>query len=138
VIRLLVTVVAHVIAAAIGLIVAAAILDDMTLDASGFVIALLVFAGVDILAQPLIIKIGWKHASALAGSSALISTFVALVVTTIVSDGLRISGAATWLLATVIVWAASLVAGIVLPVTVFKRWLGRRPAGAAAPVQTFP
>jgi putative membrane protein len=138
VIRLLVTVVAHVIAAAIGLIVAAAILDDMALDASGFLIAVLVFAGVDLLAQPLIIKIGWKHASALTGSSALISTFVALVVTTIVSDGLRISGASTWLFATVIVWAASLLAGIVLPVTIFKRWLRQRPAGGAAPVRSYP
>jgi putative membrane protein len=137
-IRLLVTVVAHVIAAAIGLIVAAAILDDMALDASGFLIAVLVFAGVDLLAQPLIIKIGWKHASALTGSSALISTFVALVVTTIVSDGLRISGASTWLFATVIVWAASLLAGIVLPVTIFKRWLRQRPAGGAAPVRSYP
>ena len=137
-IRLLVTVVAHVIAAAIGLIVAAAILDDMALDASGFLIAVLVFAGVDLVAQPLIIKIGWKHASALTGSSALISTFVALVVTTIVSDGLRISGASTWLFATVIVWAASLLAGIVLPVTIFKRWLRQRPAGGAAPVRSYP
>ena len=62
VIRLLVTVVAHVIAAAIGLIVAAAILDDMALDTSGFFIAVLIFTGVDLLAQPLIIKIGWRHA----------------------------------------------------------------------------
>jgi hypothetical protein len=138
VIRLLVTVVAHVIAAAVGLIVAAWILDDMALDASGFLIAVLVFAAVDIVAQPLIIKIGWKHAGALTGSSALISTFVALVVTAIVSDGLRISGASTWLLATVIVWAASLLAGIVLPVTVFKRWLGQRPTPGAPPVRTYP
>jgi hypothetical protein len=137
-IRLLVTVVAHVIAAAIGLIVAAAILDDMALDASGLVIAVLVFAGVDLLAQPLIIKIGWKHASALTGSSALISTFVALVVTTIVSDGLRISGASTWLFATVIVWAASLLAAIVLPATIFKRWLGQRPAGGSGQVRSYP
>jgi putative membrane protein len=138
VIRLLVTVIAHVIAAAIGLIAAAAILDDMALDTSGFFIAVLIFTGVDLLAQPLIIKIGWRHASAMTGSSALISTFVALVVTTIVSDGLRISGVTTWLLATVIVWAASLLAGVVLPVTIFKRWLGERRTPGAPPVRTYP
>jgi putative membrane protein len=137
VIRLLVIVVAHVIAAAIGLI-AAAILDDMALDTSGFFIAVLIFTGVDLLAQPLIIKIGWRHASAMTGSSALISTFVALVVTAIVSDGLRISGVTTWLLATVIVWAASLLAGIVLPVTIFKRWLGQRGTPGAQPVRSYP
>jgi putative membrane protein len=138
VIRLVVTVVMHVIACAVGLIVAAAILDDMALDVSGFLIAVAIFAAVDLIAQPLIIKIGWKHAQALTGSSALLSTFVGLVVTTIVSDGLRIDGATTWLLATVIVWAASLVAVILLPVTVFKRWLGQRQSSAATPVRTYP
>ena len=137
-IRLVVTVVMHVIACAVGLIVAAAILDDMALDVSGFLIAVAIFAAVDLIAQPLIIKIGWKHAQALTGSSALLSTFVGLVVTTIVSDGLRIDGATTWLLATVIVWAASLVAVLLLPVTVFKRWLGQRQSPAAPPVRTYP
>ncbi len=137
-IRLVVTVVMHVIACAVGLIVAAAILDDMALDVSGFLIAVAIFAAVDLIAQPLIIKIGWKHAQALTGSSALLSTFVGLVVTTIVSDGLRIDGATTWLLATVIVWAASLVAVMLLPVTVFKRWLGQRQSPAAPPVRTYP
>ena len=102
----------------------------MALDSSGFFIAVGIFAAVDIIAQPLIIKIGWKHVQALTGSSALLSTFVALVVTTIVSDGLRISGATTWLLATVIVWAASLLAVVVLPVTIFKRWLAQRQSPA--------
>jgi hypothetical protein len=137
-IRLLVTVVAHVIAAAIGLVVAAAILDDVALDASGFFVAVLIFAGVDVIAQPLIIKIGWRHVNALTGSSALISTFVALVVTAIVSDGLRIDGVAAWVLATVIVWAASLLAGILLPITVFKRWLGQPRRSVSPPVQTYP
>jgi hypothetical protein len=138
VIRLLLTVIVHIIAAAIGLIVAAAVLDDMTLDASGFLLALLLFAGVDLVAQPLIIKVGLLHANALAGSSALVSTFVALVVTAIVSDGLRISGAMTWLLATVIVWAAELLAGIVLPAVVFKRWLRQRQTPGAPPVRSHP
>jgi hypothetical protein len=138
VIRLVVTVVLHVVAAAIGLIVAAIILDDMALDASGFLIAVLIFAAVDFIAQPLIIKIAWTHVNAMAGSSALLSTFVALVVTTIVSDGLRISGVTTWLLATIIVWAASMLAGLVLPLTVFKHWLGQRRAAGAPPPRTFP
>jgi hypothetical protein len=125
-IRLLANVAMHVIAAAVGLVVAAAVLDDMALDASGFVIAVAIFAAVDLVAQPLIIKLGWKYASVLSGSSALLSTFVALVVTTIISDGLRISGVGTWLLATVIVWAASMLAAIILPLTIFKRWLGQR------------
>ena len=119
------------VASAIGLVVAAAILDDMALDTSGFLIAVAIFAAVDVIAQPLIIKIGLRSARALTGSSALISTLVGLVVTTIVSDGLRISGFTTWVMATVIVWAASMLAALILPVTIFKRWLSQRPAGQA-------
>ena len=55
------------------------------------------------------------------GSSALIATLIGLVVTVAVSDGLSISGALTWVLATVIVWAAALVAGLVLPAIFVKK-----------------
>jgi Flp pilus assembly protein TadB len=44
------------------------------------------------------------------------------------SDGLQIHGATAWLLATVIVWAAALLAGLLLPALVFKRWMAERPA----------
>jgi uncharacterized membrane protein YvlD (DUF360 family) len=137
-IRFFFNVIVHVIAAAVGLIVAATILDDMALDVDGFLIAVLIFAVVDAIIQPLIIKVAWKYSPALTGSSALLATFVALIVTTIVSDGLRIDGAWTWVIATVIVWVAAMLAGLILPVTIFKKWL--RPdsqAPAARNVQTY-
>ena len=84
-----------VIANAVGLIVAAWLLDDVDLSGSAFLIAVAVFTGVEILAQPLIIKIGWKYARPLTGASALVATFVALVVTAIVTDGLQIRRART-------------------------------------------
>jgi uncharacterized membrane protein YvlD (DUF360 family) len=137
-IRFFFNVVVHVIAAAVGLIVAATVLDDMALDVDGFLIAVLIFALVDAIIQPLIIKVAWKYSPALTGSSALLATFVALVVTTIVSDGLRIDGAWTWVIATVIVWVAAMLAGLILPVTIFKKWL-RPESGppAARNVQTY-
>ncbi len=46
--------------------------------------------------------------------TSLVTTFLALVVTDLVSDGLDIEGASTWLLATVIVWAGTLLAGVIL------------------------
>jgi putative membrane protein len=137
-IRFFFNVLVHVIAAAIGLIVAAAVLDDMALDTSGFVIAVAIFAAVDAISQPLIVKVAWKYSPALSGSSALLATFVALVVTTIVSDGLRIDGAWTWVLATVIVWAAAMLAGVLRPITIFKKWLRPSPQQPAGPkVQTY-
>ena len=70
--------------------------------------ALLVFTVVEVVIQPLIIQMSLKHARALSGSSALLASFVALVITVWLTDGLRIDGATTWLLATVIVWLATL------------------------------
>jgi putative membrane protein len=138
VIRLMITAVLMVIGDAVGLIIAAAILDDMSLDWSGFLIAVLLFTGVDFVAQPLIIKIGLQHARPLVGSSSLVATFIALVVTTIVTDGLQITGAMTWVLATVIAWAGAMVAGLVLPVLFLKGALVRRKGAPARPVTTWP
>ena len=127
-VRAFFSVLVHLIANALGLILAAWILDDMTLSASGFLIALLIFTGIEIVIQPLIIQTSMRHARALSGSSALLASFIALVVTTWLSDGLQIHGATAWLLATVIIWAAALLAGILLPLLVFKRWMAERPA----------
>ncbi len=124
--RMFANLVVLVIANAIGLLVAAWLLDDVDLSAGAFVIAVAVFTVVEIIAQPLIIKVGWKYARPLTGASALVATFVALVVTTIVTDGLQIRGAAAWLLSTVIVWAAALIAALLLPLVMFKKVLGRR------------
>ena len=126
-VRAFFSVLVHLIANALWLILAAWILDDMTLSASGFLLALLIFTMIEIVIQPLIIQMSMRHARALAGSSALLASFVALVITAWVSDGLQISGSTTWLLATVIIWAASLLLGILLPLVVFKRWMAERP-----------
>ena len=126
-VRAFFSVLVHLIANALGLILAAWILDDMTLNASGFLLALLTFTIIEIVIQPLIVQMSMRHARALAGSSALLASFVALVITAWVSDGLQISGSTTWLLATVIIWAASLLLGILLPLVVFKRWMAERP-----------
>lgn len=106
--------------AALGLWIASLVLDDMHLTASGFVIAVVIFTVLTIVLQPLITKVAMKNAEALQGSSALITTFVSLLITALISDGLDIDGTVTWVLATVIVWAVTLVAGIVLPMFFLK------------------
>jgi len=123
VVRTLISILVHLLANAIALIVAAAVLDDMTLSTSGFFLAVLIFTVIEVVTQPLIIKNSMRNASALSGSSALIASFVALVLTTWISDSLQITGFVTWLLATVIVWAAAMLAAFILPTVVFKRWL---------------
>ena len=123
-IRLLVSAVVYLVANAIGLLVANALLDDMSVDGSAFLIALLIFTAVEVLVQPLITQIAVKNVNALVGSSALIATLIGLIVTVAVSDGLHISGLVTWVLATVIVWAAALLAGFILRAIFVKRMVG--------------
>lgn len=120
-IRMLTSAAVYLVANAIGLLVAAAVLDDVTIDGTAFVLAVVIFTVVEVVIQPLITQIAVRHSRALMGSSALVATLVGLVVTDVVSEGLSISGALTWVLATVIVWAAGLVAGLVLPALFLKR-----------------
>jgi putative membrane protein len=126
-VRMLIRVALHIAGNAIGLILANLLLSDMSLDASAFIIALLIFTGVEILVQPLLRQIAFKNqASAIQGSTALITTFVALLVTDLISDGLSISGGLTWVLATIIVWLATMLAGIILPMIFLKNAVEER------------
>jgi hypothetical protein len=116
---------------AIGIVVAAAILDDMTLDFPALALDVVVFTLTFVIIQPLTIKTALRHSSALAGGSALLATLIALVVTDVLSDGLSISGVTTWLLATVIVWFVAVLAGVLLPMVMFKKALGRANRSAS-------
>lgn len=124
--RLLVRTAVALLANAIALIVAAALLDGMTLNASGFVVAVVIFTVVFALVQPFLVSQLRRARSSVLGGVALIATLVSLVVTTLVTDGLSISGAGTWIAATVIVWLASLVAAFALPFLGLKRFLEER------------
>lgn len=119
-IRLLISAALYLVANAIGLLVANALLDDVSIEAAAFVIAVVIFTAVEVVIQPLITQIAMRHSRALLGSSALIATLIGLVVTTLVTDGMSIDGAVTWVLATVTVWAAALVAGLILPAIFVK------------------
>jgi uncharacterized membrane protein YvlD (DUF360 family) len=99
---------------AIGLIVAAALLDKMELDFSAFIFALIIFTVIEAIATPGVGKLAETKAPAISSGVALIATFVALLVTDVLSDGLDIEGAGTWVLATLIVWVCTMVATLVL------------------------
>jgi putative membrane protein len=129
VIRLLASAVISLIADGIALVVGSLVLDDMSLDAEGFVIALLIFTGIQVLVEPLIRQTAVRNAPALVGSTALLATLVSLVVTAAITDGLSISGGLTWVLATVIVWAVALLGRLLLPLVIFKRTLANNRRG---------
>lgn len=121
VIRMLIRVGIHLLANAIGLIVAAWILSGMTITGPAFIIAVLIFTVVEVVADPLVTKIAVTSVPVLRGGVALVTTFLGLLITTWISGGLQINGAKTWLLATVLVWLAALLADLILPVLLVRK-----------------
>jgi putative membrane protein len=122
-IRLLISFVIQLAANALGFIVAASILDKMEVSNTGFVVAVVIFTIVYALAQPFLTQMALSKASALRGGVALVATLVGLIVTALIvgDDDLKISGAATWIEATVIIWIVSLLGVLILPAIFVKK-----------------
>jgi uncharacterized membrane protein YvlD (DUF360 family) len=122
-IRLIVRTLVAVAANAVGLIVAAALLDGMELNGKAFVLEIVIFTIVFALMQPFLASQLRKAGSSALGGVALIATLASLIITDLVSDGLTISGVGTWIAATVIVWLAALIAAFVLPYLGLKKYM---------------
>lgn len=125
-IRLLVRTVIALASNAVGLIVAAAVLDDVSLDVTGFVIAVVVFTVVFALLQPFLVSSLRRSPAPVLGGVALIATLVSLIVTVLVTDGLSIDGLSGWILGTLLVWLASVLAAFILPFLGLKKYLDER------------
>lgn len=123
--RLVASATVALIADALGLLVAAIFVDGIRIDVLGFVVAVIVFAVVDLLVQPLFRQLAFKQAPALIGSSALVATIVSFVVTATFTDGLSVSGSTAWFLGPLVVWAVAMLAQFLLPFVIFKRTLAR-------------
>jgi putative membrane protein len=125
-IRFLLSIVITFAANAVGLLVAAALLEGMSVSGTAFVIAVAIFTLIQAVVGPMIRQAAVKNAQALLGGTAFVVTFVGLLVTSLISDGLRIEGVSTWVLATVIVWVAALLATLVLPLLFVKKAVEER------------
>lgn len=121
--RFLARTVVELVASAIGLIVAAWLLAGVTLNASGFLVAVAVFTVAKVVLGPMVFKLSFKYARALTGGIALVTTFVGLLVTTWLTSGLTITGASSWVMATIVVWLFTVIAILVLPLIIFKKLL---------------
>jgi hypothetical protein len=126
VVRFLVRTAILVVSNAVGLVVAAAVLEDMTLNASGFIWAVVIFTLAVALMTPFMANVLRKQQSSALGGVALIATLISLIITDLISDGFTIDGIWTWVAATVIVWAASLLAAFILPYLGLKKYLEER------------
>jgi hypothetical protein len=87
---------------------------------------ILIFTAARFILAPLIFKLAFKHVRAITGGIALVTTFVGLLVTTWLTDGLQITGFSTWVIATLVVWLFGVIAVMVLPLVIFKKALAAR------------
>jgi putative membrane protein len=126
VIRLLVRIAVAAAANAIGLIVAAALLDGVHLNGAAFFVAVAIFTVVFALLHPfLLMQMRRRRGLAFVGA-AVLATLIALIAADLLSDGLTIEGAGTWIAATVIVWLAALLAAFILPFLGLRKFMEER------------
>ena len=125
-IRLLISALLYTAANAIGLFLAVINLPGFSVGPVSFIVATLIFTVIEVVAGPLIIKVSIKSAPALAGGVSLVTTFLGLYFTSVLVDGMTIGGISNWLAATLIVWLGALLAGLILPVYAFRKYLENR------------
>lgn len=105
--------------AAIGILAAVLLLPEVSVSASGFVVAVVIFAVAQNVLSPFITKIAARNAPAFLGGIGLVSTFVALVIAA-AFGGLSISGWRTWILASIVVWLVTALATVLLPMVLLR------------------
>ena len=131
--RLIALTVVELVANAIGLLVAKWLLPGFVITPAGFLWVIVIFTAARFILAPLIFKLAFRHVRAITGGIALVTTFVGLLVTTWLTDGLTITGFSTWVIATLVVWLFGVIAVLVLPLVIFKKVLAQR-AGAGPQV----
>ena len=114
---------------ALALLVASVLLTGFSINGLAFVVAVCIFTASTTILEPLITRIATQNAPYLLGGIALVTTFVGLLVTTIITDGLSIMGIGTWVMATLITWLATVVGSLILPRFLFKEVLGSKVNG---------
>ena len=125
-VRLIAVTIVELVANAIGLLVAAWLLPGFVITPTGFLWVIVIFTAARFILAPLIFKLSFKYVRAVTGGIALVTTFVGLLVTTWLTDGLQITGFSTWVIATLVVWLFGVIAILVLPLVIFKKALAQR------------
>lgn len=110
----------HLIGNSVGLLLAALLLPGFSIDFGAFILAVLIFTAVEVIALPVLRKLSEKNLPQLMGGISLVTTFVGLIVTGMLVARFDIGGISNLLAATLLVWLGALIAGILLPIFVFK------------------
>ncbi|MBO9476236.1 phage holin family protein [Shimia sp. R11_0] len=118
---------AHLIANAVGLVLASLLLPGFSIGLLGGVIVVLVFTVVSVVLLPIIRKLSEKKIPELLGGISLVVTFAGLLITELLVSDFAIGGIANLLAATLIVWLGALIAGVLLPKYLFPSLAVAKP-----------
>ncbi|OJU87876.1 hypothetical protein BGO17_02735 [Candidatus Saccharibacteria bacterium 49-20] len=110
---------------ALGLIIASWILDGFNLTVVGFTWSVIFFTIAQLILTPFVLSMSLRYLPALRGGIALVTTFVVLWLTTLFTSGVEINGLATWILAPLIIWLVTVLAGVVSPLFIFKKTMSK-------------
>lgn len=110
---------------AVALLVAAAVLDDFHVSTFTFPILVVEFAVILLITRAAVVTLVHRNVHVLSSFVGLIGAFAALLVTDLVSDGLRIVGVTTWIFATLIVWGGMIVADLLFGRRLYRSVTGR-------------
>lgn len=120
-IRFLLRLVVFLGSSAIGLLVAWWLIPGVTLRPLGFLTAVVIFTIAQGILSPFFLKMASRYASAFLGGIGLVSTLAALILATLLTNGLSIRGIGSWVAATVVVWLVTAVATLLLPMLILKK-----------------
>ena len=99
---------------AVGIVLSTAIFDGFSSSTTGLVEATIVFWIVFLIVNFLALRVLIRQPSVgLAGLLALASTIVSLIIVNIIVSDVSISGATTYVLATLIIWITTAVADVI-------------------------
>ena len=123
-IRFLIRAAIWLVSAFLGLVVADLLLQGFSLHWDnwwGVVLAVVIFAILQSVLAPWILKIAHRFAPAFLGGIGLFSTFVALLIAVLVpAAGIGIDGPVAWIIGTLIVWLITALATWLLPAVFLK------------------
>jgi len=125
-VRLIATIVLTLLGNALGLLVASWLLQGFNVSLSGFLWSIVFFTIAQLILTPFVLSMSMKYLPALRGGIALVTTLVVLFLTTLFTSGVEIVGVVDWILAPLIIWLTTVLAGVLLPLFIFKKALQSR------------
>lgn len=129
-IRFLLRTAINLVDALLALLLAAWLIDGFHLSAGGLLTAVAVFTVAQAILSPFVFNMARQYASAVLGGIGIVSTLLALWITSLFSGGIRIEGVVAWLVAPLLVWIVTALGGWILGIFIIDRWWTKRAARA--------